>query len=126
MANKKTVVEMYTEIMAVEGLTDEQREFLAKRIELTEKKNAKSASKPTAQQIANEGIKQTITTVLGELGTPSTIKDMQTYNAELGGLSNQRLTSLLTQLVKAKQVVRTEVKGKAHFAMPSADTEDSW
>ena len=32
MANKKTVVEMYTEIMAVEGLTDEQREFLAKRI----------------------------------------------------------------------------------------------
>ena len=124
MANKKTVVEMYTEIMAVEGLTDEQREFLAKRIELTEKKNAKSASKPTAQQIANEGIKQTIITVLGELGTPSTIGDMQTYNAELGGLSNQRLTSLLTQLVKAKQVVRTEVKGKAHFAMPSADTED--
>ena len=121
MANKKTVVEMYTEIMAVEGLTDEQREFLAKRIELTEKKNAKSASKPTAQQIANEGIKQTITTVLGELGTPSTIKDMQTYNAELGDLSNQRLTSLLTQLVKAEQVVRTEVKGKAHFAMPTED-----
>ena len=124
MANKKTVVEMYTEIMAVEGLTDEQREFLAKRIELTEKKNAKSASKPTAQQIANEITKQTITTVLGELGVPSTIKDMQTHNEALGDLSNQRLTSLLTQLVKAEQVVRTEVKGKAHFALPSADTED--
>ena len=121
MANKKTVVEMYTEIMAVEGLTDEQREFLAKRIELTEKKNAKSASKPTAQQIANEITKQTIVQVLGELGTPSTIKDMQTYNTTLGDLSNQRLTSLLTQLVKAEQIVRTEVKGKAHFAMPSTE-----
>ena len=122
MANKKTVVEMYTEIMAVEGLTDEQREFLAKRRELTEKKNAKSAGKPTAQQIANEGIKQTIITVLGELGTPSTISEMQTHSEALGGLSNQRLTSLLTQLAKADVIVRTEVKGKAHFAL--APTED--
>lgn len=122
MANKKTVVEMYTGIMAVEGLTDEQREFLAKRIELTEKKNAKSASKPTAQQIANEGTKQTILTVLTELNAPTTIGDMQKYSAELNELSNQRLTSLLTQLVKAEQVERTLVKGKAHFALPS--TED--
>lgn len=122
MANKKTVVEMYTEIMAVEGLTDEQREFLAKRIELTEKKNAKSASKPTAQQVANEGIKDTIVQVLGELGIPSTITDMQKHSAELNELSNQRITSLLTQLVKAEQVERTMVKGKAHFALPS--TED--
>lgn len=121
MANKKTVVEMYTEIMAVEGLTDEQREFLAKRIELTEKKNAKSANKPTAQQIANEGTKQTILAVLTELNAPTTIGDMQKHSAELNELSNQRLTSLLTQLVKAEQIVRTEVKGKAHFALPSAE-----
>lgn len=121
MANKKTVVEMYTEIMAVEGLTDEQREFLAKRIELTEKKNAKSASKPTAQQIANEITKQTIVQVLGELATPSTIDDMQKANASLSDLSNQRMSALLTQLVKAEQVERTLVKGKAHFALPSAE-----
>lgn len=121
MANKKTVVEMYTEIMAVEGLTDEQREFLAKRIELTEKKNAKSANKPTAQQIANEITKQTIVQVLGELATPSTIDDMQKANASLGDLSNQRMSALLTQLVKAEQVERTLVKGKAHFALPSAE-----
>jgi hypothetical protein len=121
MANKKTVVEMYTEIMAVEGLTDEQREFLAKRIELTEKKNAKSANKPTAQQIANEITKQTIVQVLGELATPSTIGDMQKHSAELNDLSNQRISALLTQLVKAEQVERTMVKGKAHFALPSAE-----
>lgn len=122
MANKKTVVEMYTEIMAVEGLTDEQREFLAKRRELTEKKNAKSSSKPTAQQVANEQTKETLIAVLAELGEPTNIGDMQKHSAELNGLSNQRISALLTQLVKADVVVRTEVKGKAHFAL--APTED--
>lgn len=118
MANKKTVVEMYTEIMAVEGLTDEQREFLAKRIELTEKKNAKSASKPTAQQIANEGIKQRVLEVLAEAELPMSVGDI----ADAVGVdSNQRMTALLTQLKNAEQVVRTEVKGKAYYGLPIAE-----
>ena len=39
MANKKTVVQMYEEILALPGLNDEQKAFIAKRIEITKKKN---------------------------------------------------------------------------------------
>lgn len=115
MAKKKTVVEMYTEIMAVEGLTDEQREFLAKRRELTENKNAKGASKPTAQQVANEGVKTAILETLANADLPMSVADI---GSAVGVDSNQRVTALLTQLKNANQVVRTEVKGKAYYALP--------
>ena len=121
MANKKTVVEMFTEIMNVPGLTQEQKDFLARRIELTNKKNANGANKPTKTQLENEDVKTEILKVLACMAKPSTIKEIQYYSAPLEKLSNQKISALLTQLVKAKKVERTEVKGKAHFALPSED-----
>ena len=107
---------------SVEGFSKEDAEaFLRERIAQTAKKNASGSNKPTAQQIANEGVKQTIMAVLDEIGVPTTITDMQKHSAELAGLSNHRMTALVTQLVKADKVVRTEVKGKAHFALPSVE-----
>ena len=73
--------------------------------------------RPTPQQMENEGLKGTIVSVLAELGTPTTIRDLQKCNTTLASLSNQRISALLTQLIKAEKVVRTEVKGKAHFAL---------
>lgn len=119
MANKKTVVEMFTEIMNVPGLTQEQKDFLARRIELTNKKNANGANKPTKTQLENEGVKAQLIELLNTIGEPATITDIQKSSAEMGALSNQKISALLTQLVKAEKVVRTEVKGKAHFALPS-------
>lgn len=99
--------------------------FLDGRIELVQKKNASGGGerKPTAQQIANEGVKATILAVLGASTEPMTINAMAKANAELAEISNQRITALLTQLVDKGNgvVVRTEVKGKAHFALRSAD-----
>ena len=99
--------------------------FLDGRIELVQKKNASGGGKrkPTAQQIANEGVKETILAVLGAATEPMTINAMCKANAELAEISNQRITALLTQLVDKGNgvVVRTEVKGKAHFALRSAD-----
>ena len=93
--------------------------FLDERIAITEKKNANGGGerKPTKEQIANEGVKDTIKAVLGEIGVPATITDLQKASAELGAFSNQKISALLTQLVKGGAVVRTEVKGKAHFAL---------
>ena len=122
MAIKKTVIEMFEEIKSVPGLTDEQIAFLEKRIELTAKKNAKNTenAKPTKAQLENEGIKSTILACMTT--TPTTIGDLIKSNAELGGYSNQKISALLTQLLTAHKVVRTEVKGKAFYALPS--TED--
>lgn len=125
MANKLKVVDKFGAIKAM--LNGEPVEnfsvadalaFLDERIAITEKKNASGGErKPTKEQIANEGVKDTIKAVLGEVGVPATITDLQKASAELGAFSNQKISALLTQLVKGGAVVRTEVKGKAHFAL---------
>lgn len=94
-------------------------EFLDGRIDQVNKKNASGNGerKPTKTQLANEGVKATIVEVLTASGKPMTIADIQKANAEMAELTNQKISALLTQLVKANEVVRTEVKGKAHFAL---------
>ena len=122
MANKKTVVQMYEEILAIPTLTAEQKAFIEKRIEITQKKNASGKgenAKPTKTQLENEGIKTVILSVLTT--TPMSITDIMKANTKLGGYSNQKVSALLTQLLKADAVVRTEVKGKAYYALPTAD-----
>lgn len=121
MANKKTVVQMYEEILAIPTLTAEQKSFIEKRIEITRKKNAQRSenAKPTKVQLENEGIKSVILSVMTT--EPMTIGSIVKANAELAQYSNQKISALLTQLLKANAVVRTEVKGKAHYALPSVE-----
>lgn len=129
---KMNMVDKYNAVVkmlngeTVEGFSVEDAVgFLNGRAELAAKKNASGGGerKPTAQQIANEGVKATILAVLGAATEPMTINAMCKANAELAEISNQRITALLTQLVDKGNgvVVRTEVKGKAHFALRSAD-----
>lgn len=125
MATKKTVVEMFEEIKSLPGLTKEQIDFLEKRIEITKKKNASGSgenAKPTKTQLENEGIKDTIVSVLTT--TPTTITDLIKSSADLAGYTNQKVSALLTQLLKERRVVRTEVKGKAHYALPTDEVEE--
>ena len=42
---------------------------------------------------------------------------------ELGIESNQKVTSMLTQLRKGNKVERIEEKGVAYYALPSAEAE---
>lgn len=93
--------------------------FLDERIAITEKKNASGNGerKPTATQIANEGIKGNLLNVLANSDKPMTITDIQKADPSLADFSNQKISALLTQLGKSGEVVRTEVKGKAHFAL---------
>ena len=91
-------------------------EFIEHELELLAKKNA-SEKKPTAQQMANEGLKQTIMDVLTENGGLMTVTDVQKSCAELAELSNQRISALLRQLKDDKMVDRVEDKRKAYFTI---------
>ena len=91
-------------------------EFIDHELELLVKKNA-SEKKPTAQQMLNEGIKQTIMNVLTENGGLMTVTDIQKSHAELADMSNQRLSALLRQLKDDKMVDRVEDKRKAYFTI---------
>ena len=95
-------------------------EFIDHELELLAKKNA-SEKKPTAQQMLNEGIKQTIVDVLTENGGLMTVTDIQKAHAELADMSNQRLSALLRQLKEDKVVDRVEDKRKAYFTIHTED-----
>jgi len=94
-------------------------EFFNAEIELLKKKNA-TDRKPTAQQIANDGVKEKIVALMAD-GTSRTVTEIMKQIPELASGSNQRATALVRQLsdqnglVPDSPLVRTEVKGKAIF-----------
>ena len=93
---------------------DELVKFIEHELELLAKKNS-SEKKPTAVQVANEGIKSVIVETLAENDKMMTISEMQKVNAELGEMSNQRISALIRQLVNDGKVERVEEKRKAYF-----------
>ena len=119
MANKITKKEMFTMIKAQVKDNAEMVAFIDHEIELLDKKA--SNKKATKTQEANVGIKSTILAVL-EGGKSMTVTEMQGASAELGELSNQKVSALVRQLVEAGKVVKTIDKKVSRFSL--ADTDD--
>ena len=115
MANKKTIKDYLNEILTSYDLSDEHRAFIEGRIEAVNKKSG-SAKKPTATQVANEGIKQAIVEGMVE-GTKYSISDMIKSISALEGLTNQKVSALVRQLIAEGKVERTVVKGVAYFSL---------
>ena len=113
MANKKiTKREMFEQIKA--KLTDEAEiAFIDHELELLAKKNS-GEKKPTATQVANDGIKADILTAM-EANRIYTISEMQKQIGVCAELSNQRVSALVRQLVNDGKVERIEEKRKAYF-----------
>ncbi len=93
-------------------------EKLQKMIEQLESKS-NAPKKPTKVQEANEGVKGVILATLQEIGKPVTITELMASNEELSPtkISAQKVSSLVTQMVKADTLVRTEEKRKAYFSV---------
>lgn len=89
-------------------------EFINHELELLAKKNS-ADKKPTAAQIANEGIKQAILDAL--TNEPVTVTDLIKSSPALSDLTNQRVSALIRQLVADGLAVRIEDKRKALFAL---------
>jgi len=86
--------------------------FLDHEIELLNRKTAKSG--PTKNQIENEATKGEILEILAAEGNPITATEV----AAKVGLTSQKVSALLTQLVKVeKKVIRTEDKKRAYFSL---------
>jgi predicted transcriptional regulator len=91
-------------------------EFIEHELELLAKKNS-ADKKPTAVQVANEGVKSVIVETLKANGNRMTISEMQKANEELAELSNQRISALVRQLKEDGMVEREEDKRKAYFKL---------
>ena len=98
--------------------------FIEHEVELLTKKNSRSG-KPTKTQVENETIKAQIISVLERVGKPMTVTQLLA-ESEFTGLSNQKVSALLTQLRKSGEVVRTIEKKVAFYSLPDEveDTEE--
>lgn len=90
-------------------------DYLVNERNLLEKKSSKSS--PSKTQLANEKIKEVIVEVLTASDVSLSITEIQKANEELSALSNQKISSLLTQLKNEGRVVRVEDKKKALFTI---------
>lgn len=115
-----TKKEMFAEIRNIVADNEEMVAFINHEIELLERKS-NSPKKPTKTQIENDGFKAEIVAYLTEVDTPKTIKELQAEIPSISGLTNQRITHMLTDLRKDGKVARTYVKKVAYFALGSED-----
>lgn len=111
-----TKKEMFAEIRNIVADNEEMVAFIDHEIELLERKSA-SPKKPTKTQIENEGFKTEIVAHLTSVDAPKTIKEMQAEIPSIGGLTNQRITHMLTDLVKDGTLVKEYVKKVPYYSI---------
>lgn len=89
--------------------------FITHEIELLDRKNTVD-KKPTATQVANEGIKADIKAFLdAHKGEKFTISALMKSVPSIADASNQKVSSLVRQMVLDGQADRIEDKRKAYF-----------
>ena len=117
MANTKKMTkrDYFTAILSKYPLTADEKAFVEHELELLAKKNA-SDKKPTAQQTANEGIKQAILSGM-KPNRLYTVTEIQKEISECADLSNQKVSALIRQLKDADLIVKTEDKRKSYFSL---------
>ncbi len=103
--------EMFTAIMEKVQDNAEMVAFLEHEIELVSRKRTGS-SKPTKRQTENEGIKARILEIVSDEGMTA---GEVVAALDIEGMTNQRVSALLRQLVLAEQVRKETVKGKSLF-----------
>ena len=112
---KMTKADFFKQILANYNLTEDEQNFINHELELLAKKNS-AEKKPTAVQVANDGIKTDILDGMEE-GTLYTITDLIKTIPALADLTNQRVSALVRQLIADGKVERIEEKRKAYFRL---------
>ena len=116
-----TKKEMFTEVIAIVETSNAENKF-----ELIEKLNheigllnrkSNSVKKPTKTQVENEEFKNEILSFLTEIDRPVRIKEIQEGISSLTGISNQRITHILTAMVKAGTIEKEYEKRVPYYSV---------
>ena len=117
MANTKkmTKKQMFTNLLAKYGFTQDEKDFINHEIELLDKKNVNKSGekKLTAKQKENEAYKVEILGIISE--EAHTVSEILKSGDFPEDMTNQRISALLKQMIEADLVVRTEKDRKAYF-----------
>ena len=99
---------------------EEEKATAMERLEALKAQLAKRNSgerKPTKTQVENDAYKATIIQYLTSADSPKSIKELQTEVADLSDLTNQRITHMLTDLVKAGTLDKAYVKKTPYYSV---------
>ena len=108
--------EMFAEIRNAVIDNAEMVAFIDHEIELLNRKST-SPKKPTKTQMENDAFKAVIVDYLADADASKTIKELQAEIAELDGLTNQRITHMLTDLVKAGKLTKEKEKKTPYYSI---------
>lgn len=121
---KRTKRESFEILMNIDAVKENSDlvDFIKHEIELLD--NKKSAPrKPTANQVANEGLKNAMFDALADADKPMSIKMLKKVCPEITDETSQKIAPLLNAMVKDGKVVKTYIKKVAYFGLPDADAE---
>lgn len=123
MEKKMTKKEMFAQVIAMakgEEVTvtaDEIVAFAEHEVELLDKKAGTKSKKETANEAENARLMGVIVDTLTESGKAMTVSELMTANAELGELSNQKVSALMKKLVDGGKVQKSTDKRKSVFSI---------
>lgn len=127
MEKKITKAQMFTFIKSIMdtleveqfgdgSITDEMvDDFLTHELDLLAKKSA--SKKPTKKNEENEVLKTKIVEVLGTFENGATVSEILATGGDFTGMSNQKISALVRQLVLDGTVVKTTDKKKSIFSV---------
>ena len=116
---KPTKRQMFEGLLTIPTLTDDQKKFIEHELELLTKKNS-GEKKPTATQQANEGLKSAIIEGM-EPNRMYTVTEIIKEIPAVAGLTNQKVSPLMNQLVDADKLNKTSEKRRSYFSLPSTE-----
>ena len=108
--------EMFAAIREVVIDNAEMVEFIDHEVDLLNRKST-SARKPTKTQLENDKLKAEILAYLAEVDSMKSIKELQAEMPSLAELTNQRITHLLTDLVKAEKLTKEYIKKTPYYTV---------
>lgn len=119
----KTKRDFFNELLAIEAVSAnaEMVAFINHEVELLNKKSG--SKKPTATQVANEAIKDTIREVLSD-GKARTVSEVIASGNFAEGTTTQKISALMTLLIKSGDVVKTVNKKKSFFSLAPTVSDD--
>ena len=106
-----------TKIYEMDDIKEEVLAYIMNEVALLDKKALASKTNKSKTQKENEPIKEQIVNALRLFGRAVTISELIKEGEKMSGYSCQKLSALLSQLVKEGRVVRIEDKKSARFAV---------
>jgi hypothetical protein len=117
MEKKITKVDRFNQLMALDEVkaNADLMAFCEHEIELLQKKSA--SKKPSKKNEENEVLKTKIVEVLGTFENGATVSEILGASEDFNGMSNQKISALVRQLVLDGTVVKTTDKKKSIFSV---------